>query len=282
MAKPKRQRLDTLVSRIAGIDDLKTVQGLIMAGKVVVDGAVITKPGAQVSTEARIHVRERLLRFASRGGYKLERALDRFSTDVGGLVCLDAGASTGGFTDCLLQHNACRVYAVDVGYGQLRGRLATDSRVVNLERTNISDLSRSDLHPPIDFASVDLSYLTHRKSLPILVNLFVGEPHLVTLVKPLYEGLAQEDIVNRPAIEGVLLRLVEDLQVLGYPPADACVSPILGGRGAVEFFFHFTFKGTRRSPEQIVALALDDLDRNAPTDELSDPPTQASLAISRT
>ena len=266
MTPPKnpKQRLDQRVLEMADLPDLKAAQGLIMAGKVVVDGAVVTAVGTLVPVSAHIHLRERPLRFASRGGYKLERALREFDVEVTGRVCLDAGASTGGFTDCLLKAGAARVYAVDVGYGQLRGRLAIDPRVVNRERTNISDVARADLEPPIELLCADLSYLSLRKSVPILTQLFTCEPHMILLVKPLYEGLAQEDITNRAALAAVLQLLVTDLQALGQLPSDSCVSPIFGGRGAIEFFFRFGGRTAPCSPAQLVSNALQDLTEHPP------------------
>ncbi len=266
-----KQRLDQRVLLLARLTDLKVAQGLIMAGKVVVDGAVADKPGTLIAAGAKIHLREIPLRFASRGGYKLEHALRRFRIDVRGLVCLDAGASTGGFTDCLLQNGASRVYAVEVGYGQLRGKLAADPRVVSLERTNLSDLAPADLHPPIQFACADLSYLSLRKSVSIIEALFAGAPRVVCLVKPLYEGLAQDDIADRTALASVLRKLLDDLHAQGHAPSDACVSPILGGRGAIEFLFQF---GARepQSPAAIARLAIEDLDQNPPVHMPEEPP----------
>jgi 23S rRNA (cytidine1920-2'-O)/16S rRNA (cytidine1409-2'-O)-methyltransferase len=264
--RPPKQRLDQLVLSLMGIADLKVAQGLIMAGKVVVDGSVLSKPGQLVSPLVHIHLRERPLRYASRGGYKLEQALRRFQVGVSKLVCLDAGASTGGFTDCLLQHGAERVYAVDVGYGQLRGKLATDLRVVNLERTNISDVIRNDLDPPIQFASADLSYLTLRKAVAIVAGLFTGPPHMVFLVKPLYEGLAQHQTTDRVALERVLRALFDELADQRYPATDACVSPVLGGRGAIEFLVRFGGPATTASVQEIATRALEDLDRHPPTE----------------
>src|SRR5262245_18281216 len=129
MARARKLRVDALLVEHGYFEDLKTAQGFVLAGKIVVDGHVCSKPGTMVREDAKIFVRGVVLKFASRGGYKLEAALDRFGIDVTGKVALDAGASTGGFTDCLLQRGAARVYSVDVGFGQLRGKLAADPRV---------------------------------------------------------------------------------------------------------------------------------------------------------
>jgi 23S rRNA (cytidine1920-2'-O)/16S rRNA (cytidine1409-2'-O)-methyltransferase len=266
--KPRKERLDLLVQKIGGYEDPRLARGLIMAGKVVVDGTVVNTPGMLFPPSANIHLRETPLRFASRGGYKLERALQRFDIDVRERVCLDAGASTGGFTDCLLQRGAARVYAVEVGYGQLRGKLATDPRVVSFERTNISDLSPADLNPPIALACADLSYLSLRKAVPIIGALFIKQPHMVLLIKPLYEGLAQTEIDDKAALARVLRALFRDLESQGWRASNACVSPILGSRGAVEFLVEFGGP-TEKDAESISDLALRDLEQSPPDEAAS-------------
>jgi len=246
-------------------DDRKAAVGWIMAGKVVVDGVVVTKPGTLVKTDARIFLRGTPLRFASRGGYKLSHALKRFAIDVGGQVCLDAGAAAGGFTDCMLQCGARLVYAVDAGYGQLRGRIASDPRVVSMERTNISDVRAEQLDPGIEFAAIDLSYLSLTKAIPTVARLFAGQPvELVCLIKPLYEGLAQRHMNDRDAFAPVLHDLFRNLEAIGFPASDAGVSPILGSRGAIEFLAHV--RGASETPGAVMltARAIDELDAHPP------------------
>ena len=205
-----------------------------MAGEVLVDGQPGTKPGAQLKRDVRLALRGEPMAYASRGGLKLAHALQRFDIDVAGRVCLDAGASTGGFTDCLLQHGARHVHAVDVGYGQLRGFLAADARVSVFEKTNVSDIPA--LSPPPEFCGIDLSYLSLSRALPI-VRERVGALPSVALVKPLYEGLAEPDVVNRDAILVVVERLLAALMP-AFGVLDVCLSPITGGRGAVECLIH--------------------------------------------
>ena len=265
LAKTPKPRLDELLLDQGLLGDLKTAQGWIMAGKVVVEGRVVTTPGSRFAETADIHLRDLPLRFASRGGYKLERALERFGADVSGRVCLDAGACTGGFTDCLLQRGAARVYAVEVGHGQLRGKLATDPRIVSLERTNISDLARSDLAPPVQFAVADLSYLSLTKAVPILAGLFDGAFDAVCLVKPLYEGLDQGRMSDPGGLGAVLLALLRRLEEQGHAALDVCVSPILGGRGAVEFLAWFQ-DGANRSPAAAAERGMADLTADPPVD----------------
>jgi 23S rRNA (cytidine1920-2'-O)/16S rRNA (cytidine1409-2'-O)-methyltransferase len=244
---------------------LKTAVGWIMAGKVVADGIVVTKPGTLVKASARISLRGTPLRFASRGGYKLDHALNRFGIALTGKVCLDAGASTGGFTDCMLQRGARRVYAVEAGYGQLRGRLAADPRVVSMERTNIGELCADQLEPGIAFAAVDLSYLSLTTAVPVVARLFHGRSvEMVCLVKPLYEGLAQHHMDDRPALAGVLHSLFADLQASGLPAVDASVSPILGGRGAIEFLAHIRDGSVTPGAEALAVRAIHELDAHPP------------------
>ena len=236
-----------------------------MAGKVVVDGAIVTKPGTLFKPSARIFLRGRPLRFASRGGIKLDHALKRFAIDVAERVCLDAGAAAGGFTDCMLRWGAGRVYAVEAGYGQLRGRLANDPRVVSMERTNISDVRADQLEPGIAFAAIDLSYLSLTKAVPIVARLFSGRPvEMVCLIKPLYEGLAQRSMNDRSALKSVLHDLFADLETSGFPAIDACVSPILGGRGAIEFLAHVREASETPRAGTLASQAIDDLDRHPP------------------
>lgn len=235
MAKPKR-RLDELLVARGLYPDLKTAQGFILAGKVVVDEKVISTPGTRVPDGAELILRERLERFASRGGLKLEEALSRFAVSVKGRVVLDAGASAGGFTDCALQAGAAKVYAVDVGFGQLRGKLAADPRVHSLERTNVSDLTPHTFDPPIDLAVFDLSYLSMTKSAPILAALFEKPQavEMIGLVKPLYEGVEQDRMNDLSAISLALGRIFEALGEAGLSVVGLVPSPIFGGKGALE------------------------------------------------
>jgi 23S rRNA (cytidine1920-2'-O)/16S rRNA (cytidine1409-2'-O)-methyltransferase len=239
--------------------------GWIMAGKVVVDGVVVTKPGTLIKTSARISLRGTPLRYASRGGYKLDHALKRFRIDMAGRVCLDAGAAAGGFTHCMLQNGARLVYAVDAGYGQLRGCVANDPRVVSMERTNISDVSADQLDLGIEFGAVDLSYLSLTKAVPIVARLFANRPiELVCLIKPLYEGLPQRHLNDPSAFASMLHDFFADLEANGFPASDAGVSPILGSRGAIEFLAHIRGACPRLGAATLVARAIDELHAHPP------------------
>lgn len=167
-------------------ENLDEARRWIMTGKVLVNDRRLDKPGMPVPHDATVHILGRS-RYASRAGNKLETALEFFAVEVAGCVALDCGASTGGFTDCLLQHGAAQVYAVEVGYGQLIGRLRADPRVINLERTNLSDLNSTMLHPPPTLITLDLSYLSLTKALPVAKALLDPEGQILALVKPLFE-----------------------------------------------------------------------------------------------
>jgi 23S rRNA (cytidine1920-2'-O)/16S rRNA (cytidine1409-2'-O)-methyltransferase len=190
--------------------------------------------------------------------------LATFGVDVTGSVALDAGASTGGFTDCLLQHGAARVYAVDVGYGQMRGKLAADPRVSVMERTNIGDLGAAMFDPPINVAAVDLSYLSLRQALPIVASCFVAPPRIVALIKPLYEGLPQEDPDDPDAMRSVLQALFRDLALGPVPVQDVRISPILGGRGAIEFLAYAERRAPDLDPDALTEKAMASWAENPP------------------
>lgn len=167
------RRLDVMLVERGLVDSLEKAKRLIMAGKVLVDGQKADKPGKTFSVDAKIEIREDIP-YVSRGGLKLEKALQEFNIDVRGKVAIDVGASTGGFTDCLLQHGAKFVYAVDVGYGQLAWKLRNDPRVKVFERTNIRYVQRSDFDKRIQLATIDVSFVSLRKALPAVAKLFNG------------------------------------------------------------------------------------------------------------
>jgi 23S rRNA (cytidine1920-2'-O)/16S rRNA (cytidine1409-2'-O)-methyltransferase len=212
-------------------------QRLIMAGEVSASGRLVTKPGTLVPAEAQIDIAERLP-YASRGGLKLEAALDAFAVPVQGLVAADVGASTGGFTDCLLQRGARRVYAIDVGYGQLAWSLRQDERVVVMERTNARYLER--LPEPIHVATADVSFISLTLILPRIRDWLVPEGIIVPLIKPQFEagrkhvgkgGVVRDPEVHREVLERILTWAAQN----GLPPRGVIRSPIKGPAGNIEF-----------------------------------------------
>ncbi len=260
----RKLRLDQLLVERGLFPDSKTAAAWIMARKVRVRDEYQTKPGTAVPLDVPVEVLGLDRRYVSRGGEKLEAALERFELSVRDRVALDAGASTGGFTDCLLQHGASLVYAVDVGFGQLRGSLAADPRVVALERTNISELDGNRFAQPLDLCVADLSYLSVSRSLPILASLFAREPLIVHLVKPLFEGLDGEQAVDRRCLGQLFPRLAEAATRSDLDLCDLMASPILGSKGTVEFFGLFSAGPGAAAPlPDLFERALDEADRVA-------------------
>ncbi len=234
--KRRLLRLDDLLVERALFDDAKTARGWIAARKVRVGDQYETKPATRVPADAALEVVGLDRRYVSRGGDKLAHALARFAVDPRAATVLDAGASTGGFTDCLLQHGAARVYAVDVGFGQLRGKLASDPRVVSLERTNIGDLRSDRFDPPLDLCTADLSYLSLRVAIPLLAALFAKPGRLICLVKPLFEGVPDAERARATRFPPVFRAVSDACSRCGLGLADLTVSPILGSNDTVEFF----------------------------------------------
>lgn len=246
MSKPARTRkcqLDALLAERGIFESAQEARPWIMTGQVLVNEQLIDKPGMLVPRDAVLRVRGRH-RYVSRGGYKLEAAIERFRVNLAGRVALDCGASTGGFTDCLLQHGARLVYAVEVGYGQLVGSLRADVRVRNLERTNLSDLVSSDLEPPPSLVTLDLSYLSLTKALPIAAALVEPEGYVLALLKPLFEVESPEarrsGQIDDPALlVTALRRVLEAGAEAGLVPLGAAKLALKPRHGVTEFFVCF-------------------------------------------
>ncbi len=250
MAK-KKQRLDTLLKEKGLVSSRSKAQALIMAGCVVVNGTPVTKSGSLVRTTDEIILKGKKCPYVSRGGLKLEAALDAFNIDVNQKICMDVGASTGGFTDCLLQKGAKMVYAVDVGYGQLDWSLRNRSEVVNLEKTNIRYVTRDMFQPPPEIATVDVSFISLKKVLPAIVAVMSEEAgDIVALIKPQFEagpskvgkgGIVRSEKVRRDVITDLQAFFSSELglKVMGVIP-----SPITGAKGNKEYLVHLV-KGIR-------------------------------------
>jgi 23S rRNA (cytidine1920-2'-O)/16S rRNA (cytidine1409-2'-O)-methyltransferase len=247
----KKERLDILLHKKGLAESRERARRMIMAAQVLVDGQVIDKPGARVPSNAVLAIKERL-RYVSRGGLKLEAALQAFGLDVRGVLAADIGASTGGFTDCLLQHGAARVYAIDVGYGQLAWRLRRDSRVVVMERVNARYLR--ELPEPVDLATVDVSFISLTLVLPAVMPLLKPEGQIISLIKPQFEAgphqVGKGGVVKDPAVHHAVL-----CNVLGWAAANGLrtngviASPLRGPAGNVEFFAHFASGVPQPVPE---------------------------------
>jgi 23S rRNA (cytidine1920-2'-O)/16S rRNA (cytidine1409-2'-O)-methyltransferase len=236
-----RQRLDLILVERGLVDSREKGQALILAGQVLVDGQKVDKPGHAVAPDSRIELAEQP-RYVGRGGLKLEAALDHFSIPVAGKVCLDIGSSTGGFTDCLLQHGAARVYAIDVGTGQLDWKLRNDPRVIVHEQLNARYLSGNEVPEPIDLAVCDVSFISITMILPVLPNLLAKGAGMVILVKPQFElerhQVGKGGIIRDPALHQQACRRVEDaVKQLGFQ-TEIIPSPVLGAEGNQEFLLY--------------------------------------------
>lgn len=235
----KKERLDSLVVARGLVESREQAQRLILAGEVTVDGEVRDKPGQRIPAESAIAIRQ-TLPYVSRGGLKLAAALDTFGLAMAGLVAVDVGASTGGFTDCLLQRGAARVYAIDVGYGQLAWKLRTDPRVVPLERTNIRYLEHLPGNELADLAVIDTSFISLALVLPATLRLLKPAAQIVALIKPQFEAgkeqVGKGGVVRDPRIHRRVIEETAGLAgQLGLGVAGLTVSPAPGPAGNVEF-----------------------------------------------
>ena len=256
----KKIRLDQLVYDLGFAESRERAKTTIMSGLVFVNGQRADKPGTPVSPEAKIEVRGEALPFVSRGGFKLDKALKVFPVDPRGKICIDCGASTGGFTDVLLQHGAAKVYAVDVGYGQLAWKLRTDERVVNLERTNLRYITREQIPEPIELAVMDVSFISIKLVLPAIKELLLPGADIICLIKPQFEagreevgkkGVVRDSRVHCEVIHNILYFAPE----IGLTPMGLDYSPIKGPEGNIEYICHLKngrFDGALPDVESLV------------------------------
>ena len=236
-------RLDQYLVQNGLVQSRERAKALIMAGVVFVNQQKVDKAGEMIKEDAVVEVRGHDIGYVSRGGLKLEKAMKCFPLTPNGKVCMDIGASTGGFTDCMLQNGAVKVYAVDVGYGQLAWSLRTDARVVNMERTNIRYVTPEDLAEPIEFFSVDVSFISLTKVLPAVLGVLGEKGQLVCLIKPQFEagrekvgkkGVVRDSSVHREVIEMIVEYVrTQSLGILGLD-----FSPIKGPEGNIEYLIY--------------------------------------------
>jgi 23S rRNA (cytidine1920-2'-O)/16S rRNA (cytidine1409-2'-O)-methyltransferase len=243
-SKSKKVRLDKMMVGKALTSSRERARALIMAGKVCVDDVMRDKPGALIEPHQSIRVKaSSLMRYVSRGGIKLEKALAQFGISVRGSVCLDVGASTGGFTDCLLQHGARRVYALDVGYGQLAWPLRQNARVIVIERTNIRHVSTDIIPETMDFITIDTSFISLRLVVPAALPFLSPTGQMVTLIKPQFEvgkeNVGKGGVVRDPSLhQSVVERILSVCSEMGLHCEEVVESPILGPKGNKEFLLH--------------------------------------------
>ena len=238
-----KERLDILLVKKNLAPSREKAKAIIMSGNVFVDGQREDKAGASFAETCAIEVRGHALPYVSRGGLKLEKALQNFDVDVKGKVCTDVGASTGGFTDCMLQNGAVKVYAIDVGRGQLDWKLRQDERVVCMEKTNIRYVTPEDIGEPVEFSSVDVSFISLSKVLPAIHGYLRGQGQVVALIKPQFEagrekvgkkGVVREQNTHVEVIEAVFGYAVET----GFDVLDLDFYPIRGPEGNIEYLAH--------------------------------------------
>jgi len=241
--KPPKLRLDRLMVERGLADSREKARGLIFAGQVLVNQQKVEKCGALVGTDADLRIAGATPRYVSRAGLKLEAALERFGMDPSGKVCLDVGASTGGFTDCLLERGATRVFAVDVGTNQLAWKLRRDPRVISLERTNARYLGSAAIGEPVDFVTMDVSFISATLILPVIPPLLKPRAEILVLAKPQFEagrgqvgkgGVVRDERVRAEAVE----RVVHKLEQLGFTAVEASESVLPGAEGNREYFVH--------------------------------------------
>lgn len=216
-------------------------QALIMAGKVRVNSRPVDKPGFSVSPDDTVELTGADIPYVSRGGLKLEAALRRFKLNVSGAVCIDVGASTGGFTDCLLQHGAKRVYAVDVGYGQLAWQLRQDPRVIAIERTNVRHMTAAAIPAPVDLITIDVAFISLKIVVPVLVKFLKPGASILALIKPQFEvgkgQVGKGGVVRDPQLHQEVIRDLSDFfGTIKLTPQPVYPSPLLGPKGNREFF----------------------------------------------
>jgi len=238
-----KERLDRLMVERGLAGSRERAKALIMGGKVIVEGAPVTKAGAMVAHDAPITLKAEDIPYVSRGGLKLEAAIREFSIDLTGKTALDVGASTGGFTDCMLKHGAARVYAVDVGYGQMDVKLRNDPRVVLIERTNIRYMEREKVPESVDIATVDVSFISLKTVMPRIMEFVRPGGEIVALIKPQFEA-GRADVGKGGVVrdEGKRLEAVnsveEGMKSLGLAVAGLMESPVKGPKGNIEYLIY--------------------------------------------
>lgn len=242
-----KARIDSLIVDQGYVKSRQRAKALIMAGKVFVDNSPVDKPGTMVLKESNIIVKQDENPFVSRGGLKLEKALKIIPVDVTGLTCIDIGASTGGFTDCLLQYGAAKVFSVDVGYGQLDWSLRKDPRVVVIERTNIRYINYDQINEKVDLIVADTSFISLKKVIPSAEQFMKDQTLILALIKPQFEA-GKENVGKGGVVKDPVVRkaVIEDIKVFflnrGYSINQVIVSPILGPKGNEEYIISLNYK----------------------------------------
>ena len=263
-----KKRLDVLLVEQGYAENRTKAQAIIMSGNVYVEGQKADKPGTSFEETVAIEVRGAACPYVSRGGLKLEKALRNFGVDPTGYVCSDSGASTGGFTDCLLQQGASKVFAIDVGYGQLDWKIRSDPRVVVMERTNVRYVTAEQLGEPLDLSVIDVSFISLRIVLPVIKTFLKPEKgQVLCLIKPQFEAgkekVGKKGVVREPSVHKEVLDGFVDLtKEIGFTILGLTFSPVKGPEGNIEFLAHLTLEdkpGIEPDTEDVVRQAHETL-----------------------
>ena len=262
-----KERLDVILVNNGLASSRDNAKRTIMAGLVTVDGIVETKSGQKFDVDSEFKVKDKLLKYVSRGGLKLEKAIQSFNIKLNGCYAVDMGASTGGFTDCMLMNGAIKVYALDVGYGQLDYKLRVDPRVINMEKTNIRYLDTTLIEEPIDFISIDVSFISLRHMFPVASKILKDTGAVMCLIKPQFEagreqvgkkGIVRDSKVHVEVIENVIGYASDN----GLYPHGLDYSPVKGTKGNIEYLLYLrkTESSKEISPQEVVSIAHGELD----------------------
>lgn len=256
-----KERLDILLVRGGFFSSREKAKATIMAGQVYVNGQKEDKAGMKFDVDSLIEVRGKPLRYVSRGGLKLEKAVNTFGISLEGKICMDVGASTGGFTDCMLQNGALRVYSVDVGHGQLDWKLREDERVICMERFNARELSPGDLPEPVQFVSIDVSFISLKLILGPVMSVLEDGGEIVSLIKPQFEAgrekVGKKGVVRDPKVhEEVIGEVITHALGIGLKYAGLTWSPITGPEGNIEYLAHFLKGKPAAGIEEVVDIGM--------------------------
>ena len=266
-----KKRLDVLVTERGISESREKAKAVIMAGEIFVNNQKADKAGQAYDEDVNIEFRGKKLRYVSRGGLKLEKAINEYNLDLSGKITMDIGASTGGFTDCMLQNGAKKVYSIDVGYGQLAWKLRNDERVVNMERTNMRNVTQEQIKDKIDFFSIDVSFISLKLLLPVAYTLLSDNAEAVCLIKPQFEagrgkvgkkGVVRDSEVHTEVVESIYNFCLEN----GFSVLGLDFSPIKGPEGNIEYLIYLKKSDTPESfvnitPEGLVKKSHEELDR---------------------
>lgn len=262
-----RDRADNILYKKGLVESKEKAMGLIMEGVVYIDETRIDTPGESIDIDSNIIIRKNLNKYVSRGGLKLEKSIESFKLDLNNKVAMDIGSSTGGFTDCMLKNKVSKVYAVDVGYGQLDWKLRNDPRVVVMERTNIRYVTREDIKEMINFVSIDVSFISLELVLPVAKDLTSENGEIVALIKPQFEveksKVGKKGIVNDRDIHFQVIKDIRDYCIeIGLGSSGLTYSPITGATGNIEFLIYLKKDSSKIIGDEVILETIEEAHNN--------------------